>query len=251
MTLRRQFSHRASNVAAAAISLALAFAFCSTGQPPLFAQQGNCRTFPETARTVCGKFIDYWQAHGGLPQQGFPLSGEFPERSDVNGKVYTVQYFERALFEMHPENNAPYDVLLSLLGTLTYRQKYPNGAPEMPAPANPQPGLLFPQTGKEIRGDFLTYWQQHGGLAQQGYPITNLVREKDDLDGREYTVQYFERAIFEAHPENQPPYNILLAQLGTARAKQKYPAGPPAGATATHTAASPSASPLTTRMLTH
>ncbi|MFL5735444.1 MAG: alpha/beta fold hydrolase, partial [Chloroflexia bacterium] len=36
---------------------------------------------------------------------------------DLNGKPYTVQYFERAVFELHPENAAPYDVLLSQLGT--------------------------------------------------------------------------------------------------------------------------------------
>src|SRR5438045_1535459 len=75
-----------------------------------------CQTFPETGKTACGKFLAYWQQHGGLPQQGFPISGEFQERSDVDGKTYTVQYFERAVFELHPENKPPYDVLLSLLG---------------------------------------------------------------------------------------------------------------------------------------
>jgi hypothetical protein len=35
-----------------------------------------------------------------------------------------VQYFERAVFEYHPENAAPYDVLLSQLGTFRYRDKY-------------------------------------------------------------------------------------------------------------------------------
>jgi hypothetical protein len=33
-------------------------------------------------------------------------------------------------------------------------------------------------------------------------------------DGREYTVQWFERARFELHPENKPPYNVLLGLLG-------------------------------------
>jgi hypothetical protein len=35
-------------------------------------------------------------------------------------------------------------------------------------------------------------------------------------------VQYFERAVFEYHPENQPPYNVLLSQLGTFRYREKY-----------------------------
>ncbi len=66
------------------------------------AQQSGCQTFSETGQTVCGTFLQYWQQHGGLAQQGYPLSGEFQERSDVDGKTYTVQYFERAVFELHP-----------------------------------------------------------------------------------------------------------------------------------------------------
>jgi hypothetical protein len=32
-----------------------------------------------------------------------------------------VQYFERARFEYHPENQPPYDVLLGLLGRQLFR----------------------------------------------------------------------------------------------------------------------------------
>src|SRR3954454_19551776 len=80
------------------------------------AQEAS-RTFPETGKTVRGRFLRYWDEHGGLPQQGYPISGELQEQSETDGKPYTVQYFERAVFEQHPENAAPYDVLLSLLGT--------------------------------------------------------------------------------------------------------------------------------------
>jgi pimeloyl-ACP methyl ester carboxylesterase len=73
---------------------------------------------------VGGKFLTYWQQHGGLTQQGFPISDEFQEKSDLDGKTYTVQYFERAVFELHPENAPPYDVLLSQLGTFRYNHKY-------------------------------------------------------------------------------------------------------------------------------
>src|SRR5439155_24507773 len=74
--------------------------------------------------TLGGLFLAYWRNHGGLAQQGFPISDEFQERSDLDGKTYTVQYFERAVFEYHPENKAPYDVLLSQLGTTRYRAVY-------------------------------------------------------------------------------------------------------------------------------
>jgi hypothetical protein len=85
------------------------------------------RTFEETGKTVAGRFLEYWEQNGGLAQQGYPISDEFMERSDADGKTYRVQYFERAVFELHPENKPPYDVLLSQLGTLRYKVKYPSG----------------------------------------------------------------------------------------------------------------------------
>jgi hypothetical protein len=94
----------------------------------------TCQTFPETGKTVCGVFLLYWRDHGGLAQQGLPLSGELQERSTVDGKIYRVQYFERAVFEYHPENQPPYDVLLSLLGSAQYQARY--GGPASAPPAN-------------------------------------------------------------------------------------------------------------------
>ncbi len=85
----------------------------------------------------------------------------------------------------------------------------------------------FVETNHAIAGKFLFYWQQHGGLSQQGYPISDEFQEVSDLDGKTYTVQYFERAVFEMHPENPPIYRVLLSQVGTFHAKYKYPAGLP------------------------
>lgn len=98
---------------------------------PMLAQQGDCQIFQQTGKQVCGRFLQYWQQHGGLAQQGLPLSNEFVEVSELNGRSYTVQYFERAVFEKHPENQPPYDVLLSLLGTFQFERKYPNGDPSV------------------------------------------------------------------------------------------------------------------------
>ncbi len=184
------------------------------------------QTFAETGKTVRGNFLQYWNAHGGLPQQGFPISEEMQEKSETDGKIYTVQYFERAVFEMHPENAPPNDVLLSLLGNFLYKQKYPDGAPGQQS--NTSAGsILFNETGKRVGGRFLEYWQQNGGLAQQGFPISDEFMEKSDLDGKTYHVQYFERAVFEMHPENKPPYDVLLSQLGKFRYDKVFQLTPP------------------------
>jgi hypothetical protein len=177
------------------------------------------RFFPQTGKSVSGTFLNYWDSNGGLMQQGYPISSAGTEVSTLNGKPYTVQYFERSVFEYHPENRAPFDVLLSQLGTFRYQQKYPNGAPNQVA--NRTNARYFPETNHWVGGTFLAYWQQHGGLMQQGLPISEEFQEKSDLNGKTYTVQYFERAVFEYHPENSAPYNVLLSQLGTYRYDQK------------------------------
>jgi hypothetical protein len=58
---------------------------------------------------------------------GLPLSGVQTERMS-DGKEYQVQWFERARFELHPDNAAPYDVLFGLLGNET-RDFVPATAP--------------------------------------------------------------------------------------------------------------------------
>ena len=165
----------------------------------------DCTTFKETGYQVCGLFLQYWNAHGGLAINGFPLS---PARVETleNGQDYVVQWFERVRMEYHPENADPaYQILLGQFGRVLH--------PADPG-VNPKPGQrFFSETGHNLGGDFLAYWQANGGLAQFGYPLTEEFQQQLE-DGKTYTVQYFERARFERHPENQPPYTLLLGQFG-------------------------------------
>lgn len=73
----------------------------------------------------------------------------------------------------------------------------------------PQPDYReFPETGHGISGGFLWFWEHNGGLPIFGYPLT------DELEEDGMTVQYFERAVFEYHPENSPEWSVLLRRLG-------------------------------------
>ncbi len=190
------------------------------------------RTFAQTGQTLGGRFLGYWEANGGLAVFGYPLTGEFVERSADDGRLYTVQYFERQRFERHPEHAAsPYDVLLGRVGVDDARRRGLLGsAPFRPLPANTGSDAnctFIPATGHRICFGFRAYWQAHGlqlgeagvsfgeSLALLGYPISEEFRLRLE-DNREYTVQYFERARLEYHPENRPPYDILLGQLGRA-----------------------------------
>ncbi|HKP51248.1 MAG TPA: hypothetical protein VJ183_01205 [Chloroflexia bacterium] len=190
-------------------------------------EQATARFFFETGHSLRGRFLQYWQQNGNLTQQGYPLTEAAQEVSAINGKTYLTQYFERAVFELHPENKPPYDVLLSHLGTILYREKYPNGTPVQWA--NDAPGsILLPETGKRLGSSFLKYWREWGGLPQFGYPISNEFQEKSALDGKTYQVQYFERAVFEYHPEyNGGAYEVLLSQLGRFRQEATHSLEPP------------------------
>ncbi|HYP18507.1 MAG TPA: hypothetical protein VEY08_00415 [Chloroflexia bacterium] len=99
MYLRSAFRSTFNGVAVAMLLLSV----MAPHAPRNAAAQEDCQAFAETSRTVCGKFLAYWKEHGGLAQQGYPISQPFQEKSDVDGKTYTVQYFERAVFEAHPE----------------------------------------------------------------------------------------------------------------------------------------------------
>jgi hypothetical protein len=73
----------------------------------------------------------------------------------------------------------------------------------------------MPQTGYYLGGEFLKYWKERGGLASYGFPISEELREVNQADGKEYTVQYFERARLEYHPENAgTQYVVLLGLMG-------------------------------------
>jgi acetyl esterase/lipase len=72
--------------------------------------------FPATGRRLGGIFLAYWQTHAGPDILGDPVSDELLEPSASGGPPLRVQYFERGVLEVHPENAAPYTVLPARLG---------------------------------------------------------------------------------------------------------------------------------------
>jgi hypothetical protein len=135
-----------------------------------------------------------------------------------------MQVFERNRLELHPENPAPYDVLLGRLGgDVLYQQ----GRPWETLPREqPRNGCkYFPETNHNLCEPFLSYWRSHGldlgdpgisereSLALFGLPLTSVGFETN-AEGWRGQTQWFERARFELHTENPAPYRILLGRLG-------------------------------------
>jgi glucose/arabinose dehydrogenase len=195
---------------------------------PVTAQPAE-RCFPETGQCVRGRFLEYWQQNGGLPVFGFPLG---PERQEGG---YTVQWFERERFELHPENARPYDVLLGRLGDEALRRAGRDWQSE--ARGQPRPGCqFFEQTGHAVCEPFLSYWRANGlqldgragatfeeSLALFGLPLTEPAVETNS-SGATVLTQWFERARFEYLPENPPAYRVLLGRLGAELVAQPAPA---------------------------
>jgi hypothetical protein len=181
--------------------------------------------FPQTGHNLSGIFKQYWDTNGGLAQFGYPTTEPLREYNPSDGKIYTVQYFERNRFEYHPENaGTKYEVLLGLLGNQLTADRRANGegAFNRFADMHYPGGTYFAETGHNLRNTFKDYWQANGGLALYGFPISEEFEEVNPDDHQTYVVQYFERNRFEYHPENKGTrYEVLLGLLGNTLLKQK------------------------------
>jgi glucose/arabinose dehydrogenase len=194
---------------------------------PAAAQAGE-RCFPETDQCVGGRFLGYWNGNGGLPVFGLPISDQrtvWSYDGSTSTRSFATQWFERERFEAHPENRAPYDVLLGRLGDEQLKrqgrdwQGFPKG--------QPQPGCqFFEATGHSLCEPFLGYWRSHGlefdgrggtsydeSLALFGLALSEPAMETNS-SGDSVLTQWFERARFEFHPNNPDPYKVLLGRLG-------------------------------------
>lgn len=148
------------------------------------------RTFTETGHTLRNEFRHFWEQQGGLAVFGYPLT----EALLIDNT--TVQYFERARFERQSD------------GTITLGRL---GAEALQAQSRPikhavaQAGCeFFPETHHNICAPLLAAWQQAGGVAILGYPLTDVQQVA------QMKVQYFERARFEV-PDGGVP---KLAPIG-------------------------------------
>lgn len=188
--------------------------------------------YPETGHNIGLRFRRFYERYGGLEVFGLPLTEVI-----ADGPMQ-VQYFERARFELRPD--LPGGVSLSLLG-----REITAGRPEPEfqwLAGNPGGGRrFFAESGHTLGGAFREFWERKDGLVIFGYPISEELSEVG-ADGVARTVQYFERARFELHPEFAfTPAAIQLGHLGrqalAARGELQYATAPAAPMTLLGTAA--------------
>jgi hypothetical protein len=178
-------------------------------QAPATAAPTGFQYFSETGHNIGLDVKRFFDANGGLDVFGLPLTELFVE----NGTY--VQYFERARFEYYPDKPVGQRVLLSRLGAqLTASRANEPQFQWLTGSSDPNRDF-YPQSGHTLGGAFRSYWHNRGGLAVFGYPISEEFEEWNEQDGNIYTVQYFERARFEFHPERLgTPYEVQLGHVG-------------------------------------
>jgi hypothetical protein len=156
--------------------------------------------FAKTGHWVKGEFlVAYRKAVNPAIVYGNPITDEFTDKTSG----YTIQYFEKARFELHPEAPAAQRVQFTLLGKLLYTSGQPGVAIDNSAACR-----RFAQTGFQVCYAFLQFFDANGGEQQFGYPISNLELQ----NGRQ--VQYFQRARLDWRPELPSGKRVAVADLG-------------------------------------
>jgi hypothetical protein len=173
---------------------------------PVFGSQGgsnqnqDSRYFPETGHWVTGEFLTFYQkASDALLVYGYPITDAFQD--PLTG--LTVQYFQKARFELHIEAREGERVQLTDLGSLLYEAGEPVSLAMDSAACR-----TFAKQGHAVCYAFLSFFDANGGAAQFGYPIAEIEKQ-DNL-----YVQYFERARLEWHPEQPTGQRVTITDLG-------------------------------------
>ncbi|HYF65452.1 MAG TPA: hypothetical protein VD886_21680 [Herpetosiphonaceae bacterium] len=190
------------------------------------SQAPGARFFPASGHSLGGAFLDYYAGHGldlgddGVSEReslalfGYPISEPFDEINPDTGATLTVQYFERARMELHPENAPPYDVLLGRLTVSALRRR--NISPAPPPGPVPAECARSEATRFDLCPPLRGYWERNGATPVFGHPLSQAWPETSQTDGQVYATQYFERGRMEHHPEHQgTQYEVLLGLLGS------------------------------------
>lgn len=166
----------------------------------VYAQTSDSRYFSETGHNVSGEFLAFYENNPSAEYiYGYPITEQIPSR---DGK--TVQYFQRARFELYTDQPEGQRVTLTMLGRETY---IPVGALNV---GNSFSCRTYIETGYSVCFAFLDFFDANGGVTQFGYPISAFEYHENKI------VQYFERARLEWQPWKPEGARVVISDLGRA-----------------------------------
>jgi len=168
---------------------------------------------PETP--ISGDFVQHYATLGGTAPRpltdaiavlGLPLGPAVIEPAGDCATPVPVLYTERQRLELHATEPWPFRVSGSLLGVESFTRRYPGVALQRRTDLAAAEAFADPR--------FRAFYEQFGGLAIFGYPISGPLNEAHPETGAPMTVQYFERARFEAAPDAPLTGQVRLGLLG-------------------------------------
>jgi predicted deacylase len=154
---------------------------------------------PPAAQQVNGVAVPaeiwrYWRALGGEQIFGPPLEAAQTTPTGM------VQRFRNGTLELNRNQRDTLSLVQpTLLGTTRLAQVGGWQGPAGTCPAADSSCVLFPETGHTLRQGFRAFWEQHGGLAVFGYPLSEETASRS-ADGSPRAMQYFERVVFSYDP---------------------------------------------------
>jgi hypothetical protein len=156
--------------------------------------------FPQTGHVVSGEFLRTYKSVDD-PQlvYGYPITDAFEDPKTQK----IVQYFERARFELNIEVYAELPITRTPLGTALYEP----GTPIKFSKSSPA-CRQFSKKEYQVCFDFLDFFEEHGGIAQFGEPISNMEYHGDQI------YQYFQLARLELHLDRPPLQRVTISDLG-------------------------------------
>lgn len=161
------------------------------------AQSTDVQYFPETGHSVRGDFLRFYKSvQDATLVFGYPITELITSK---DGK--TVQYFQRARFELFPERPENQRVQLTSLGQVTYRAG-------RQLTLNNSAGCDSFSTGYAVCFAFLDFFKANGGTTQFGNPISPFEFHENLI------VQYFEKARFEWRADRPEGQRVVLTDLG-------------------------------------
>lgn len=163
----------------------------------VYAQSTNVQFFPETGHNVKGDFLRFYRSTRNPKLVfGYPITEQITSK---DGK--TVQYFQRARFELRSDLPEYARVQLTPLGRATYQ-------PASQLNLRNSAGCDAFSTGFSVCYAFLDFFKANGGAAQFGNPISPFEFHADLI------VQYFENARFEWRADRPEGERVVLTDLG-------------------------------------
>ena len=179
---------------------------------PNVQAQSTALYFPATGHHLMDKFgfLSFWQSHNGADLLGFPVT----EVLVVDGQE--IQYFERGRLEQHVDAATGVAQVQNGPVGLEYTQALWRQFDPPPADMA-RDGVQVFGNGHTLRGPFLKFWQEWGGVEFFGPPISEAMWEVTEQGQRR--VQYFERGRLERNADMiGTSAEIVVSNLGRALA---------------------------------